>query len=93
MDAALKIGHVDIEPAGVFGLFVKKSGILLDEGVFGVLKGKAAVVFLELLVCLFGVNDLGICPGLWSKDRLFASCGKKNKGQEKKQFLHNQFNG
>lgn len=93
MDPSIETGKIDIDPIGVFGLPVKKQGILDYFSVHGVFEGIRITGLIEKLISFWGQGDGKVSPGTGAE---IAVAGNGNSGyqdQGKKQltlyFRHN----
>jgi hypothetical protein len=55
--------YEEVKPAIAYGFFVKKTGIVFNDRVFGHLKSEIAIIFPKRYIRFFRVNDFGV--GTW----------------------------
>jgi hypothetical protein len=56
----IQLLYSDIEPTIVFSFFIKKCGVVLNSGIYGLVKREAAVCFIKGFIGFFRINYPGI---------------------------------
>jgi hypothetical protein len=74
----IKVGVEEIKPAITWGHFLEKVGVLLDFGIYRILKGEVAEVLRKWLKRFFGKVNPGIRPWFRGIHRITTAVPKES---------------